>query len=105
MSMKLLGNRLHVKPVASQDRTLSGLFLPQGSGDELNLGSVKCFDVLGVGSGSKYPVEALTGDRVLCQSYTHGPLPLPDGTAIIDENLVLAIIPRDKRYELQTPVP
>lgn len=106
--MKLLGNRLLVKPVASQDKTLSGLFLPQGSEDYFNLGSVKCFDVLDVGRGKpEYfgdtvgyaSPDVQPGDRVLCQSYTHGPLPLPDGTAIIDESLVLAIIPNNNRYE------
>ncbi len=105
--MKLLGNRLLVKPVASQDRTAAGIFLPQGSQDAFNLGSVKCFEVLQVSfplrdfdEKAGPAMEAQPGDRVLCQSYTHGPQPLPDGTAIISEDLVLAIIPKDKRYEI-----
>jgi co-chaperonin GroES (HSP10) len=93
--MKLLGNRLLVKPVLVK-QSLGGILLPEASQELWHLGSVKMFDVLQVAPR----VEAQPGDRVLCQSYTDGALQLDDGTAIMDERLVLAILPKDKRYEI-----
>jgi co-chaperonin GroES (HSP10) len=111
--MKLLGNRLLVKPVIVE-RSAVGLHLPSGAQDPWYLGAAKMFDVLAVGTGrvvckkgfqTLIPVEAKPGERVLARSYTEGVLQLDDGTGIISEHLILAIIPKDKRYEIQTTVP
>lgn len=99
--MKLLGNRLLVKVVPPQEQSAGGIIIPENSLDcSSSLCWPKMFDVLQVGTGSpNRPVEAKPGERVLCHSYTSGPVPLEDGTAIIDESLILAIIPKDNRYE------
>ena len=98
--MRLLGNRLLVKEVLPGEKTDGGIFIPEQSRAAGQFGPSKLWDVIQVGPGRKgIALEPLPGDRVITFSYTSGALPLDDGTAIISEDLILAIIPKDKRYE------
>lgn len=97
--MKLLGNRLLVKIVRGL-KSEGGIFFPPSAMDSARFGGPKLYDVLQPGSKA---AEVLAGDRVLCFSWTDGAQPLDDGTAIVSMDQVLAIIPKDKRYEGPTP--
>ena len=103
--MKLLGNRLLVKEVLPGEKTDGGIVIPEQARAAGKFGPSKLWDVIAVGPGRlslhshRYPVQASPGDRVITFSYSSGAFPLEDGTAIIDESLILAIIPKDKRYE------
>lgn len=104
--MRILGNRLLVKEVLPGKKTAGGIFIPEQSREADRFGSTKLWDVLQIGPGKMsgffnipVPMEPLPGDRVITFSHTSGALPLPDGTAIIRDDLILAIIPKDKRYE------
>lgn len=104
--MRILGNRLLVKEVLPGEKTDGGIVIPEQARAAGKFGPSKLWDVLQVGfpradaEGKAGPaLEAQPGDRVITFSYTSGALLLDDGTAIISEDLILAIIPKDKRYE------
>ena len=104
MSLRLLGNRLLVREVLPAEMSAGGIFIPGSVRNSSTFGGTKLFDVLQVSwpqrnaKGNPFLSEVLPGDRVITHSYTEGPMPLPDGTEIINESMVLAIIPRDDRY-------
>lgn len=106
--MKLIGNRLLVKEVLPGEKTDGGIVIPEQARASGQFGPSKLWDVLAVGPGrvvykrgftTDVPIEAKPGDRVITHSYESGAYPLDDGTAIISDDLILAIIPKDKRYE------
>jgi len=92
--MKLLGNRLRVKPVIT-DR-IGAIFLPETARTG---GRYALWTVLQTGPGritSKsvlIPVEAATGDRVITgTAHDQGLVQLEDGTSIIQEDSILCVI-------------
>jgi co-chaperonin GroES (HSP10) len=68
--------------------------------DDFNTGGPKLYTVLAVGPGRRtkrglvVPLPIQPGDRVLCHSYTEGPVDLADDTKIITGEQVLAIFPQ-----------
>ena len=58
------------------------------------------FRVLAVGQGRRnkkgilIPVECSVGDRVMCHSYFTGPMKLDDGSYIITDSEIIAVLPR-----------
>lgn len=94
--MKLLGNRLLVKPIL-QEKTDGGIHIPAQAQERTRFGGPKLWDVLQVGTKQ---TEVQPGDRVITFSYTSGALPLDDGTSIVNDADVLVILPKDpNRYE------
>lgn len=93
-----LGNRLLVRRVAPPT-TRGGIYLPESARDDANTGGPKEFLVLAVGPGRmnakgvRIPIECRPGDRVVCHSYTSGPVPVNDTDHIITEDQILAVIP------------
>mgnify|MGYP001595801327 CR=1 FL=1 len=99
--MKLLSNHCLVERVKRKTAlTTGGILLPDVCIDDFNTGGPKEFIVLGVGPGRRnrngdtVPVEFVPGDRVICHSYTTGTHPLPDGTMVITDDMVIAVIPK-----------
>lgn len=99
--MRLLSNYIlaeRIKPTTAL--TDGGIYLPPIALDDLNTGGPKHFGVLAVGPGRRnrkgrvLPLECQPGDRVICESFTKGVIELKDGTCILSDDMVLAVIPR-----------
>jgi chaperonin GroES len=89
MNVKPLGDRVVVKPLAQEEKTKSGIVLPDTAkekpqqGEVLAVGSGKVLE-----SGQKVPMEVKVGDKVIYSKYA--------GTEIkIDEQDVLILNERD----------
>lgn len=101
--MKLLSNHLHVERVKQTQASYGGrITLPQIALDDINTGGPKEYRVLAVGPGRtnkksvNFPIECEPGDKVICHSYTTGSTELPDGTFIITDDQIIAVIPLQK---------
>jgi chaperonin GroES len=95
MNIKPLGERIVVKPLESEEKTKSGIVLPDTAKEKPQMGKV-----LAVGSGKlldngeKIALEVKVGDKVLFAKYAGTEVKL-DGEEymVLKENDVLAIIP------------
>lgn len=94
--MKLLGNRIHLRPLPQATRSAGGILYAEAFRDDQ-----KQFEVLAVGPGRKtkkgvlIPPEVKPGDRVLAELY-HEHTILPDGTRIADASAILATWPANE---------
>lgn len=89
MNIRPLGEKVIVKPLAQEEKTKSGIVLPDTAKEKPQQG-----EVLAVGSGrilengQKVPMEVKVGDKVIYSKYA--------GTEIkIDEEEVLILSERD----------
>ena len=89
MNIKPLGDRVVVKPLAQEEKTKSGIVLPDTAKEKPQQG-----EILAVGSGKtlengqRIPVEVKVGDKVIYSKYA--------GTEIkIDGQEVLILSERD----------
>ncbi len=99
--MKMISNRVLVQRVKAERANTDGvIILPPICMDDNNTGGPKVYRVLAVGPGRRnrrgetLPVEFSPGDRVLCQSYFTGATELKDGTFIITDDMVIAVLPK-----------
>jgi co-chaperonin GroES (HSP10) len=104
---QLLGNRVLVERI-NPPATRNGIYLPESARDDNNTGGPKEFMVLAVGpgrvvKGKNRPVECQPGDRVICHSYTSGPVELEDGTRVITDDQILFVLPANPQEYVQTP--
>lgn len=94
MPLQLLRHNVLVR-LLTQEKAGS-IHLPPSLQDEFNVGGPKLYRVLATGPGTvQQPMECSPGDRVLVHSYTSGPAELPDGSAIINLDQVLAVFPHE----------
>lgn len=93
--MTLLGNRILAQPVVP-DR-IGSVFLPE-SMRAGHVGGYKLWDVLQTGpgrvtrTGVRVPVEAQPGDRIVTNPNVDGTHQFPDGTAILEAEVVLMVV-------------
>lgn len=95
MNIKPLGERVVLKVLESEEKTKSGIVLPDTAKEKPQMGKV-----LAVGSGKvldngeKLPLEVKEGDRVLFAKYAGTEVKL-DGEEymVLKESDILAIIP------------
>jgi chaperonin GroES len=96
MNIKPLGERIVLKVLESEEKTKSGIVLPDTAKEKPQMGKV-----LAVGSGKildngeKLPLEVKVGDQVLFAKYAGTEVKL-DGEEymVLKESDVLAIIPQ-----------
>ena len=94
MGYKPLGDRLLVKPMESEEKTKSGIVLPDSAKEKPQEG-----EVIAVGAGAKdekgakIPMEVKVGDKILYSKYAGTEVKI-DGVEhlIIKESDVLAIV-------------
>ena len=94
MKLKPLGDRIVVKVLEREEKTKSGLFLPDTAkekpteGEVLAVGTGKVLD-----NGQKQPVEVKVGDRIIFSKYAGTEVKL-DGEELVifSERDVLAIV-------------
>ena len=94
MKLKPLGDRIVVKVLEREEKTKSGLFLPDTAkekpteGEVIAVGTGKILD-----NGQKQPVEVKVGDKVIFSKYAGTEVKL-DGEEVVifSERDVLAII-------------
>ncbi|MDQ6898736.1 MAG: co-chaperone GroES [Candidatus Dormibacteraeota bacterium] len=94
MNLKPLGDRVVVKPVEREERTKSGIVLPDTAKEKPQEGIV---EAVGAGrlldNGTKVPVELKTGDRVLYAKYAGNEFKYEEiEYLIISEKDVLAVV-------------
>jgi chaperonin GroES len=94
MDIKPLGERVVVKVLESEEKTKSGIVLPDTAKEKPQMGKVLA---VGTGkvldNGQKLPLEVKTGDKVLFAKYAGTEVKL-DGEEymVLKENDILAII-------------
>jgi chaperonin GroES len=99
MNLRPLGDRVVVKPVEREERTKSGIVLPDTAKEKPQEGLV---EAVGTGrildTGTKVPMELKVGDRVLYAKYAGNEFKLEDVEyLIISEKDVLAIVSNGKK--------
>src|SRR3979409_1440065 len=97
MKLRPLGDRVVLKPVEREEKTKSGIVLPDTAKEKPQEGMV---EAVGTGRvldhGSKVPLELQVGDRVLYAKYAGNEFKLDDiEYLIISEKDVLAVINRN----------
>ena len=98
MNLRPLGDRAVVKPVEKEEKTKSGIVIPDTAKEKPQEGIV---EAVGSGrildSGTKVPMELNVGDKVLYARYSGNEFKLDDiEYLIISEKDVLAIVGDDK---------
>ncbi len=91
--MKILGNNIHAAPVRID--YVGAVVLPETVSIRQNYSLWTCLQSgpgRVNGRGMLIPTEVQPGDRLVCQFNHDGSSQLADGTAIISEDQVLAII-------------
>jgi chaperonin GroES len=94
MNLRPLGDRVVVKPVEREERTKSGIVIPDTVQEKPQEGIV---EAVGTGrildSGTKVPMELAVGDKVLYAKYSGSEFKLDDVEyLIIPEKDVLAVV-------------
>ena len=94
MNLKPLGDRVVVKPVEREEKTKSGIVLPDTAKEKPQEGIV---EAAGSGrileNGTKVPMELQVGDRVLYAKYAGNEFKLEEiDYLIISEKDVLAVV-------------
>ena len=97
MKLRPLGDRAVVKPVEKEEKTKSGIVIPDTAKEKPQEGIV---EAVGSGrildSGTKVPMELNVGDKVLYAKYSGNEFKLDDiEYLIISEKDVLAIVGDD----------
>jgi chaperonin GroES len=95
INLKPLADRLIVEPVEQEEKTASGIILPETAKEKPQEGNV-----LAVGPGRKdddgkpIPMDVKEGDRVLYVKYAGTEVKLPDDrkVLVLKESDVLAIV-------------
>ena len=94
MNLKPLGDRIVVKPAEREDRTASGIILPETAKEKPQEG-----EVLAVGpgrrdeDGKRVPMDVKKGDRVLYAKYSGTEVKVEDKKLLImKESDVLALV-------------
>jgi len=94
MNLRPLGDRVVVKPVEREEKTKSGIVLPDTAKEKPQEGIVQA---IGTGrildNGTKVPMELKVGDKVLYAKYAGNEFKLDDiEYLIISEKDVLAVV-------------
>jgi chaperonin GroES len=94
MNLRPLGDRVVVKPVEREEKTKSGILLPDTAKEKPQEGIV---EAVGTGrildSGQKVPMELKVGDKVLYGKYSGTEITLEgDQVLILRETDVLAVV-------------
>jgi chaperonin GroES len=98
MNVRPLGDRVLIKPVEREERTKSGIVLPDTAKEKPQEGVV---EAVGSGrvldNGTKVPMELKVGDRVLYAKYAGNEFKLDDVEyLIVAERDILAIVGNSK---------
>ena len=99
MNLKPLGDRVVLKPVEKEERTKSGIVLPDTAKEKPQEGIV---EAVGTGrildNGTKVPMELKVGDKVLYAKYAGNEFKLDDVEyLIVSEKDVLAVLANGKK--------
>jgi chaperonin GroES len=94
MNLKPLGDRVVLKPVEREEKTKSGIVLPDTAKEKPQEGMV---EAVGTGrildNGTKVPLELKVGDRVLYAKYAGNEFKLEEVEyLVISEKDVLAVL-------------
>jgi chaperonin GroES len=97
MNLKPLGDRVVVKPVEREEKTKSGIVLPDTAKEKPQEGIV---EAIGSGrvldNGTKLPLELKVGDRILYAKYAGNEFKQEDVEyLIISEKDVLAVVTKN----------
>ncbi|OLB85498.1 MAG: co-chaperone GroES [Chloroflexi bacterium] len=99
MNLKPLGDRVVVKPVEKEEKTKSGIVLPDTAKEKPQEGIVQA---VGTGrildNGTKIPMELKVGDKVLYAKYAGNEFKVDEiEYLIVSEKDVLAILANGKK--------
>ncbi|HEY6115392.1 MAG TPA: co-chaperone GroES [Candidatus Dormibacteraeota bacterium] len=106
MNLRPLGDRVVVKPVEREEKTKSGILLPDTAKEKPQEGIV---EAVGTGrildNGQKVPMELKVGDKVLYAKYAGNEFKLDDVEyLIVSEKDVLAVVSSNGGTKAKEPV-
>ncbi len=106
MNLKPLGDRVVVKPVDKEEKTKSGIVLPDTAKEKPQEGIVQA---VGTGrildNGTKVPMELKVGDKVLYAKYAGNEFKLDEVEyLIVSEKDVLAVLASNGKKAIQNKV-
>ena len=101
MNLRPLGDRVVVKPVEKEERTKSGIVLPDTAKEKPQEGIV---EAVGTGrlldSGTKVPMELKIGDKILYAKYAGNEFKVDEiEYLIVSEKDVLAVVGTNGKSE------
>src|SRR5579872_4048763 len=99
MNLKPLGDRVVLKPVEKEERTKSGIVLPDTAKEKPQEGIV---EAVGTGrildNGTKVPMELKVGDKILYAKYAGNEFKIDEVEyLIVSEKDVLAVVANGKK--------
>src|SRR5713101_4116511 len=99
MNLRPLGDRVVVKPSGKEERTKSGIVLPDTAKEKPQEGTV---EAVGTGrildNGTKVPMELKVGDKVLYAKYAGNEFKVDEVEyLIVSEKDVLAVLANGKK--------
>ena len=102
MNLRPLGDRVVVKPVDKEEKTKSGILLPETAKEKPQEGIV---EAVGTGrildNGTKVPMELKVGDKVLYAKYAGNEFKLDEVEyLIVSEKDVLAVLASNGKKEV-----
>ena len=99
MNLKPLGDRVVVKPVEKEEKTKSGIVLPDTAKEKPQEGIVQAVGTGRIlGNGTKIPMELKVGDKVLYAKYAGNEFKVDEiEYLIVSEKDVLAILANGKK--------
>ena len=91
-----LADRVLVKPIVSEDKTKSGIYLPESAKEERAEGKIVAIGT-GLKEGKKYDFSVKVGDKVVYSKYAGDEIKI-EGISykIMEENQVLGILKNSK---------
>lgn len=96
--MRMTSNHLLCEPITFDK--VGSIHLTEKMKFSMDLGRPRVMRVLALGPGRLtrkgvlLPIECNPGDRVIVHSYTDGAIDLPDGNVIINDQQILAVLPK-----------
>lgn len=93
MNLKPLGDRVVVKQSAGEERTASGIVLPDAAQEKPQEGTIVAVGTGRIEDGKKIPLEVKVGDKVIYSKYGGTEVKVKgDEYLILSEKDVLAIV-------------
>ena len=93
MNLKPLGDRVVVEPSESEEKTPSGIVLPDTAKEKPQEGKIVAVGPGKVQDGKKVPLEVKVGDKVMFSKYGYDEVKV-DGTEyyLVREDNILAVL-------------
>lgn len=93
MKLKPLGDKVVVRPKAAEEKTKSGIVLPETAKEKPQEGEIVAVGPGKTEEGKKVPLEVKVGDKVIYPQYGHTEIKVDnEELLILSESDILAVV-------------